>query len=573
MAQRKSLKTLWIVLLALVLAGGLGYGGYYAYKRWFAKSTQVATTTTTQTATVTLGSLSISSSGSGTLIPGTEMSVGFSSSGTLTELRVKVGDKVQAGDVLARIDATDAQQAVDEAQLQVKQAETTLATKKDPTTLQQAVTQAELKEKVAEANLASAQLSLNDLLTWTPDTDTVKLDEISLTTAQVDYQRILARSQHKDDALLSQRMSLDQAISTVADAQDNYTRVMDAARDFDRNIADQRQAAADSLTKAQNNLKIAQYTYDMAVIDAANNTDVQSAQAKVINAQSALDKAKTGPTDAEITTARIAVQQAEVSLAQAKLDLQTAQKNLTDLDTTEAELTLTQAQDKLKAAQKALEETTLTAPISGVVTAVSGQVGETVASGSIITLDDLDHPLIKFWIEESELQNVAIGNKITIVFTSFPDVTYTGKIVTVEPLLVTVSGTSAVQAWASIDMTEHPIALLGNMNGDLEVVASEANNVPLVPVTALREVSTGQYAVFVVQADGQLELRQVEVGIKDYVNAEIKSGLQPGEVVSLGQKQSTTVRATSTPGAGGGPQFFGPGGGGVIIQGGGFPPD
>jgi RND family efflux transporter MFP subunit len=570
MAQRKNLKTLWIVLLALVLAGGLGYGGYYAYKRWFVKSGQTtAATTTTQTATVTLGSISISSSGSGTLIPGTEMSAGFSSAGTLTELRVKVGDKVQAGDVLARIDATDAQQAVDEAQLQVTQAETTLATQKDPTTLQQAVAQAELKEKVAEANLASAQLSLNDLLAWTPDTDTVKLDEINLASAQVDYQRILARSQHQGDALLSQRMSLDQAIAAVTDAQDNYTQIMDSARDFQRNIADQRQAAADAVTKAQNNLKIAQYTYDMAAIDAANSTDVQSALAKVINAQSALDKAKTGPTDTEIATARINVQQAEVSLAQAKLDLATAQKNLTDLDTTTAELTLTQAKDKLAAAQKALTETTLTAPVSGVVTAVSGQVGETVASGSIITLDDLDHPLIKFWIEESELQNVAIGNKITIVFTSFPDVTYTGKIVTVEPLLVTVSGTSAVQAWASIDMTEHPIALLGNMNGDIEVVASEANNVPLVPVTALREVSTGKYAVFVVGSDGQLELRQVEIGIKDYVNAEVKSGLQPGEVVSLGQKTSTTstVRATTTPSAGGGPQFFGgPGGGG-------FPPD
>ncbi len=563
MARRK---TLWIVLLVLVLVGGAGYGGYVAYKRWFAKP-KVAATPTTQTATVTLGSLSISSSGSGTLLPGTEMSIGFGSDGTLTELRVKVGDKVQAGDVLARIDATDAQQAVDEAQLQVRQAEITLAEQKDPTTLQQAVIQAELKEKVAEANLASAQLSLNDLLTWSPDTNTVKLAEISLTSAQVDYQRILARSQHKDDALLSERMSLDQAISAVEDAQTNYTRVMDAARDFERNIADQRKAAADAVAKAQNNLKIAQYTYDMAVIDAANSTEVQSASAKVINAQTSLEDARTGPTDTEITTARINVQEAEVSLAQAKLDLETAQKNLTDLDTTEAELSLTQARDKLESAQKALEETTLTAPISGVVTAVSGQVGEAVASGSFITLVDLDHPLIEFWIEESELKNVAIGNAISIVFTAFPDVTYAGKIVTVEPLLVTVSNTPAVQAWASIDLTEHPINLLGNMNGDIEVVAAEANNVPLVPVTALRQVSTDQYAVFVVQADGQLELRSVQVGIKDYVNAEIRSGLQPGEVVSLGQKQSTTVRATSTPSAGGGfpGGDFGPGGGG-------FPP-
>ena len=173
---------------------------------------------------MTLGSLSISSSGSGTLLPGTEMSLGFSSSGTLTELLVEMGDKVQAGDVLARIDDSDAQQAVDEAQLQVTQAEAALADKKDLTTLQQAVAQAELKVQVAEANLASAQLDLDDLLTWEPDTNTVKLAEINLTTAQLDYQRILARSQHQDVALLSERMSLDQAIAAVEGARTTIPR-------------------------------------------------------------------------------------------------------------------------------------------------------------------------------------------------------------------------------------------------------------------------------------------------------------------------------------------------------------
>jgi len=199
-----------------------------------------------------------------------------------------------------------------------------------------------------------------------------------------------------------------------------------------------------------------------------------------------------------------------------------------------------------------------------VVTSVGGLVGEDVASGAFITLADMNQPLFEFWIEETDMKNVAVGNAVSIVFTAFPDLTYSGKILSVEPLLVTVSGTSAVQSWASIDLTAHPINLLGNMNGDIDVVAAEAANVPTVPVQALRQISAGQYAVFVVQANGQLELRPVQVGLQDFVNAEIKSGLQPGEVVSLGQKTGTTgttARATSTPSAGGG-QFFGPGGGG-----------
>jgi hypothetical protein len=53
----------------------------------------------------------------------------------------------------------------------------------------------------------------------------------------------------------------------------------------------------------------------------------------------------------------------------------------------------------------------------------------------------------------------------------------------------------------------------------------------------------------VVQADGELEMRIVEVGLKDYVNAVILSGLEPGEVISLG---TATDSDTSTAPATGG---------------------
>jgi hypothetical protein len=55
-----------------------------------------------------------------------------------------------------------------------------------------------------------------------------------------------------------------------------------------------------------------------------------------------------------------------------------------------------------------------------------------------------------------------------------------------------------------------------------------------------------QYAVFVVGADGELELRPVEVGLMGYVNAEILSGLQRGEVVSTGETTTSSAGATSS---------------------------
>ena len=102
------------------------------------------------------------------------------------------------------------------------------------------------------------------------------------------------------------------------------------------------------------------------------------------------------------------------------------------------------------------------------------------------------------------------------------------------PALVTVDGTPAVQAWASIDLTEHPVKLLSGLTAEVEITAGEAKGALLVPVQALRELAPGSYAVFVVQADGQLELRPVTVGLRDFANAQILSGVAKGDVVSTG---------------------------------------
>ena len=52
-------------------------------------------------------------------------------------------------------------------------------------------------------------------------------------------------------------------------------------------------------------------------------------------------------------------------------------------------------------------------------------------------------------------------------------------------------------------------------------------------VEALRQLDEGEYAVFVI-VDGQPRLQQVEVGLQDYTYAEIKSGLEQGDVVTTG---------------------------------------
>jgi RND family efflux transporter MFP subunit len=202
----------------------------------------------------------------------------------------------------------------------------------------------------------------------------------------------------------------------------------------------------------------------------------------------------------------------------------------------------------LTQAQVNLEYARLIAPISGTVTAVSIEADNSISSNSSgsITIADLDTPEVLFYVEESDLGKVAVGNAVSMTFEALEDRAFTGKVLRVEPELKTQGNTQALQVYASVDTPPEPTTFLSGMSVGLVVIAQETRNAALVPVGALREISTGQYVVFVVKNDGALELRPVQVGLKDLVNAEIISGVKFGEVVSLGMQTATQMTRTST---------------------------
>ena len=96
--------------------------GYFAYDSQLrpAEATQEPPL---QTSTVRQGDLVVSATGAGTVIPAQEVQLGFPSSGVLKELNVQVGDKVEAGTILARVDDTDAKAQAAQAEISLRQAQ------------------------------------------------------------------------------------------------------------------------------------------------------------------------------------------------------------------------------------------------------------------------------------------------------------------------------------------------------------------------------------------------------------------------------------------------------------------
>lgn len=149
----------WILLLVVVLLSGGG--------AWFALAGGQATDNTTRiTETVSRGTYKSTVSATGTITPKRDKDVSFTSSGTVTAVEVAVGDRVQKGDVLARIDSTALVAQRDAAQSQVTAAQTQLDGDSSASSTQLAADEASLA--AAKSQLAQAQTAVDNAVLRAP---------------------------------------------------------------------------------------------------------------------------------------------------------------------------------------------------------------------------------------------------------------------------------------------------------------------------------------------------------------------------------------------------------------------
>ena len=503
--KKRQPRWLFIVLPLVVVVLAVG-GWYYLGQREAAATAQA--TPALQTAKVRTGDITITASGSGNLLPASEVALAFRSSGVLAEVAAKVGDQVAAGQVLARLDDADARAQVAQAEANLRLAELKLA---DSTAAADPAAVA-----AARASLAAAQADRTKLITPATAAELLAAQE-NLRSAQEALALLLAGPDPEKAAAAKASQTLTEI--SVRAAQAAYDKI--AGRD---NAGATKEAA--DLWQATTNYEKAKAEYE-DVLAGPTADVITAARAKVAVAQAQLEAAKTAP-DADALQAA----EAKVTQTQAQLDALLAGASANDVEAVQLGVTL--ARYNLENAQRALSNTQLRAPAAGTVLTVGAEIGETVGAAPVITLADLGASQVRFWVEETDLISVAPGSPVEIVFEALPDLVFSGKVLRMDPALVTVDGTPAVQAWASIDLTEHPVKLLSGLTAEVEITAGEAKGTLLVPVQALRELAPGSYAVFVVQADGQLELRPVTVGLRDFANAQILSGVAKGDVVSTG---------------------------------------
>ena len=518
-----SSKYLWISLGAILL---IVVAGYYAFDYFSADNVEVSETAQIQTAVARSGDLTVFATGAGQVIPATEVNLGFDEPGTLAELLAKVGDQAQAGEVIARLETNQSEHEI-------------------------ALALAE-----AELNVLTAQQSLNDIY-----------DSVQLDTAQA-LLDVEGADQALED-LLDGDLRQAQALQAVAESQGevnqaertyNATRstagqtTIDAAyaelvlaekklKDQGAKFDDYANKPDEDLGKANAQLKLsaAQAAYDSALryYNAVTGTgseldlelsaaDLAASQAKLAEAEREYERIKDGPTPGEIALA-------EANLAVAEAKYETLKAGVDPAEVALAEANLANAQAKLALAREDQAVVDLLAPMDGTIMSISANVGEAVGTNAIIVMADLKQPVLEVYLDEADLDKVAIGFEVEVVFDSLPDDMYTGHITEVSPSLQTVSNVDAVLVWVQLDVDSFskPQSLPVGSNASVDVIGGRTQNAVLIPVEAVREIGPDEYAVFVMEG-GEPKLRIITVGLMDYTSAEILSGLTAGEIVTTG---------------------------------------
>lgn len=170
---RRRRRWLLVGLLVLLLAGG----GVAVWAVFF-RTSQAATTL--RTVTVSAGTLKQTVSGTGTLEPASQADLSFSSSGTVSSVKVEVGDTVTKGQALASIDSSELAIDLDSANASLTEAEDTLTDlQDDDDSTATAIAAAEATVEVKRNAVTQARTALDHATLTSPMAGTVAAVSVS----------------------------------------------------------------------------------------------------------------------------------------------------------------------------------------------------------------------------------------------------------------------------------------------------------------------------------------------------------------------------------------------------------
>lgn len=347
-------------------------------------------------------------SAAGNLELANEQQVVVEVSGIVSQLPAKVGDVVEAGDLLVVLDSRDSERAVEQALLSLATAQADYADQLDGAD--------PLEIAAAEASLRAAQENLADVMAG-PSQQELASAQASLAAAQASYTDL--QSGPTGAELTQLATAMRKAEVAVAEAQTNYDAIAW------RNDAGMTSQAAD-LQSATLDYEDALAAYEQATAP-ATTSDLQSALSEIQNAQEQVTTLLNQPTAADIAEAESQVASAESSLKQLQ-----AGGDVAAIETARAQLA--QAQLDLDNAVVDLASTEIRAPMAGTVLTLDLTLGQQVSSGTTVaTVADTTDLELTVNVAEVDIEQVQVGQPAEIELDALPGKSFEGTVIQVAP--------------------------------------------------------------------------------------------------------------------------------------------
>ncbi|GAC1462536.1 MAG: hypothetical protein PVSMB2_26570 [Ktedonobacteraceae bacterium] len=475
--------------------------------------------TTYQYQKVTQGPFFLTVSATGPLQSGM-YNVVFSGTGKLTEIDVKVGQKVTEGQVLAKLDKTSLLDALNQAKAAVDTALVAVGNGQAGLGATQGQSQANNNAAATAVAIATA----SEGKTLSQSQASIAAAETTLTNDQTNVTNVQAQSQATINTAYTQEQQAiatcnAQATATTTPTPSSYDNCIQLAQNqYNQAVAtanantaaaqakvtsDQQQVNTTQMTaKANNDAAQAKVNADMQQLTTAQTTakaNNSAAQAKIIADQQQL-AVTLANTSASNTTAQnqVSTSQSQLKTSQANAGLSsTTQQNQVNTAQSQLQTALLQQQT----AQHNLDNITLKAPHAGIVTTINGTVGGTPGAssassgttpttagggGTFIQLADNTALQVQANVNESDVANLQVGDEVQFTVSAYANREFHGTVNAISPNGQTVSNVVTYPVTIDLDMNNVKGAqLFPGMTVNAVITVVSHPNTLLIPVGAV----------------------------------------------------------------------------------------
>lgn len=204
---------------------------------------------------------------------------------------------------------------------------------------------------------------------------------------------------------------------------------------------------------------------------------------------------------------------------------------------------LIQATSTLERARERLSESIVRAPIDGIILQKYVEEGQIIASGvsnvsggtPIADIADMRSVYIEAGIDEIDIGKISIGQSAAVVAEAYPSLKFQGKIVRIAPEAKVEQNVTLFDVIVEVQNTDGK--LKSGMNTTIEITIVRKEDVLLAPVMAFQmereEGAPANQRTVLLKEGGDYVPHQVTIGLSNFKDAEILSGLEPGSVLGV----------------------------------------